>query len=199
MPNSGWRIWTASLMAVITGIACAGVQVLLVFTLRGPYANGVSWPITTIGIIAAVVLAAGLIPPYFELWKRNFRVIGINFIFLTTDWFGAFFSAMALVAQHTFDVIGGSSYTVCMILELGIFLSHILWRIRTRKIHREAKLAGLSYDDYVEDKHGLPAVDSSASLEKLPIPSSANGTDTDLEKGTTQVATVSASEQKTTL
>lgn len=48
------------------------------------------------GIIAAVLLAAGLLPPYRELWKRRGRVIGINWVFLGMDWFGAFFSLMAL-------------------------------------------------------------------------------------------------------
>jgi hypothetical protein len=49
-----------------------------------------------LGVIASVLLAAGLIPPYFEIWKRRGRVIGINWVFLTIDWFGAFFSLMAL-------------------------------------------------------------------------------------------------------
>jgi hypothetical protein len=31
-----------------------------------------------VGVIAAVLLASGLIPPYFELWKRDGRVIGIS-------------------------------------------------------------------------------------------------------------------------
>jgi hypothetical protein len=69
-------------------------------------------------ISASVILGLGLIPPYFELAKRNGRVIGIgtscgvglcetrvsvlrlcvhiDFIFLTVDWLGAFFSLMAL-------------------------------------------------------------------------------------------------------
>ena len=33
-----------------------------------------------VGIIAAVLLAAGLHPPYGELWKRRGRVIGINWV-----------------------------------------------------------------------------------------------------------------------
>lgn len=72
-----------------------------------------------VGIIASVLLAAGLLPPYGEIWKRRGRVVGINWvcssypncasssststeadmcwqIFLTMDWNGAFFSLMAL-------------------------------------------------------------------------------------------------------
>ncbi|KAL8905111.1 MAG: hypothetical protein Q9171_006807 [Xanthocarpia ochracea] len=78
----------------------------------GPYSRGVEWPMTLVGIISAVLLAGGLIPPYFEIAKRNGRVVGINFIFLSIDWLGAFFSLMALVAQRTFDVLGGVQYIV---------------------------------------------------------------------------------------
>lgn len=53
-------------------------------------------PILVIGIAAAVLLAVGLLPPYQEIWRRHGRVIGFNWIFLTMDWGGAFFSLMAL-------------------------------------------------------------------------------------------------------
>lgn len=37
-----------------------------------------------------------------------------------------------------------------MFLEMGIFASHIIWRIRTRTLRKQAKLAGLSFDDLPE-------------------------------------------------
>jgi len=49
-----------------------------------------------IGVIASIFLAAGLLPPYYEMWKRRGRVVGINLFFIVMDWFGAFFSLMAL-------------------------------------------------------------------------------------------------------
>ena len=33
-----------------------------------------------LGVIASILLAGGLIPPYFEIWKRRGRVIGINWV-----------------------------------------------------------------------------------------------------------------------
>jgi hypothetical protein len=32
-------------------------------------------------------------------------------------------------------------------LELGIFVSHIVWRLRTRKVRREAAAQGKTFDD----------------------------------------------------
>ncbi|KAJ4374745.1 hypothetical protein N0V83_001821 [Neocucurbitaria cava] len=97
-------------------------------------------------ISASVIQVMGLIPPYFELAKRNGRVIGINFWFLTIDYAGAFFSLMAV--------------------ETGIFLSQAIWLWRVRHIRREAKKVGLMYDQYIAKNPSkkLPRSDSQDSV-----------------------------------
>jgi hypothetical protein len=115
------------------------------------YNRGNEVPTLVIGIVASILLAAGLLPPYAELWKRHGRVVGINWIFLSMDWCGAFFSLMAVVAQNTFDVLGGVLYIICCFLELGIFTSHIIWMIRTRKIRKAAAAEGKSFDDLIAE------------------------------------------------
>ena len=45
---------------------------------QDPYARGISWPMTAVGVIAAILLGAGILPPYFEIWKRGGRCIGIS-------------------------------------------------------------------------------------------------------------------------
>ncbi|KAF2656429.1 hypothetical protein K491DRAFT_596869, partial [Lophiostoma macrostomum CBS 122681] len=161
-----WRARTAALATILVAIGFAVTETILILTLRGPYHRGIEWPMMMVAIIASVILAVGLIPPYFELAKRNGRVIGINFIFLTVDWLGAFFSLMALVAQNTFDVLGGSLYIVCMFLELGIFLSQGIWLWRVRHVCSEAKKAGKTYDEYVE-QHPSKKLRPSASSESI--------------------------------
>ena len=49
--------------------------------------------------MAFVLLISGYVPIPFELAKRRGRVVGIDFVFLTIDWIGAFFSLMALGKQ----------------------------------------------------------------------------------------------------
>ena len=105
-----------------------------------------------VGVVAAVLLAAGLLPPYFELWKRSGRVVGINFVFLSIDWLGAFFSLMGVVAQNTFDPLGGCLFIVCIFIEGGIFVSHGIWLVRTRKVRAQAKAAGREFDDLPESE-----------------------------------------------
>ncbi|KAL8700807.1 MAG: hypothetical protein Q9201_005241 [Fulgogasparrea decipioides] len=149
-PQIAWPTWKAASLAAAIGAIFGGLQALLVLTLRGPYSRGVEWPMTLVGVISAVLLAGGLIPPYFEIAKRHGRVVGINFIFLSIDWLGAFFSLMALVAQHTFDVLGGVQYLVCLLLEVGIFTSHLLFLLRTRSLRRRAKDSQIPFDEMSE-------------------------------------------------
>lgn len=44
------------------------------------YNDGNELPIFIVGIVAAVLLAAGLLPPYVEIWKRRGRVVGFNWV-----------------------------------------------------------------------------------------------------------------------
>ncbi|KAL8731815.1 MAG: hypothetical protein Q9181_004162 [Wetmoreana brouardii] len=148
--SSAWPAWKAASLATVIGAVFGGLQALLVLTLRGPYSRGVEWPMTLVGVLSAVLLAGGLIPPYFEIAKRHGRVVGINFVFLSIDWLGAFFSLMALVAQHTFDVLGGVQYIVCLLLEVGIFTSHLLFLLRTRTLRHRAKDSQVPFDEMPE-------------------------------------------------
>lgn len=40
-----------------------------------------------------------------------------------------------------------------MVLELGIYLSHIIWRIRYRKLRKEAKATGKSIDELLDERN----------------------------------------------
>ena len=37
-----------------------------------------------------------------------------------------------------------------LVFELGIFTSHIIWRLRTRKLRKRAKVEGIKFDDLPE-------------------------------------------------
>ncbi|KAK3366993.1 hypothetical protein B0T24DRAFT_534919, partial [Lasiosphaeria ovina] len=156
--HKSWVAWKAAALALAIAATFAGVEAALIFTLRPLYNDGKEVPIFVVGIFAAVLLAIGLLPPYGEIWKRRGRVIGINWIFLCMDWSGAFFSLLALVVQHSFDVLGGVLYIICIILEIGIFTSHLVWLLRTRKIRKAAAAEGKTFDDLLaeHEAQGIP-------------------------------------------
>jgi len=56
---------------------------------------------------------------------------------------------MALAAQHTFDVLGGTAYILILTMESGIGFVQLVWLWRTRKVRAEAKAVGMDYDEYI--------------------------------------------------
>ncbi|KAJ5107800.1 hypothetical protein N7456_004475 [Penicillium angulare] len=142
-----YSVLKATVLCLGTSALFGGLEALLILTLRIPYNKGVTWPDIVVGVVAAILLSAGLLPPYFELWKRDGRVIGFNWVFLSIDTLGGLFSLFALAAQGSFDILGGIMYIIVVVLEAGIYLSHIIWRIRYRKLRKEAKSSGISIDD----------------------------------------------------
>jgi hypothetical protein len=107
-----WRTWTATLLLVSLLVVFAGAEIGLILAIQPTYGRGIDWPVLTIGIIAFITLLSGYLPIPFELLKRRGRVVGIDFIFLSIDWCGAFFSLMALVAQTEFDALFGTLYAM---------------------------------------------------------------------------------------
>jgi hypothetical protein len=163
-----WRTWTATLLLTTLFIVFAALQAGLVFAIRPPYARGISWPVLLIGIIAFVVLIAGYFPIPFELLKRRGRVVGIDFVFLTIDWFGAFFSLMSLVAQSEFDALFGTLYALCCAIEMSMVTSHLVWRVRTRGVRKRAKAASKTFDEFEEGRDWqAKGIDLEAKFWKL--------------------------------
>lgn len=147
---SKWTTWKATLVGTGVGVLFGAVEAFEILTIKPLYDRGVEWPVMVVGIVGAILIAGGLIPPYFELWKRSGRVVGINFVFLSIDWLGGFFSLMGVVTQNTFDPLGGSLFIVCMFIEGGIFVSHGIWLFRTRKLRAIAKATGQDFDEMPE-------------------------------------------------
>lgn len=178
--HNKWRAWTSTVATIALAASFAIMELILILTLRGPYSRGVEWPMMLMAISASVIQVVGLIPPYFELAKRNGRVIGINFWFLTIDYAGAFFSLMAVVAQEWFDALGASLFIACMVLETGIFISQAIWLYRVRDVRREAKKAGMSYDEYMAK---IPRSESQNSVVDVEACRSQSDADSDVKTG----------------
>lgn len=130
-----------------------GLEIGFILWLRPLHREGKTWPMLLIGIIASVLLALGLVPPYFELAKRKGRVVGINFFFLGMDSSGALFSLISVVVG-TMDVMSLVLYAIVLAMEIGIFMSQIIWYTTGgRAIIREEKLVQLKEKEIVEFKN----------------------------------------------
>lgn len=173
------------LMYVVAFVAIAvGLEVGFILWLRPLHRRGKTWPMLIIGIIALVLLAVGLVPPYFELWKRRGRVVGINFIFLTMDSLGALF-LMLLIIVGQMDVMLLTLYAIVLAMELGIFASQVIWYflLGGRKIIKEekqaAKLAAEEASDVApntgSDTGSEAGGDHKSNAHDLPVSSHTDG------------------------
>ncbi|EAZ63653.1 hypothetical protein PICST_34004 [Scheffersomyces stipitis CBS 6054] len=132
------RMWIYIVGFVIIGIA---LEVGFILWLRPVYRHGTHWPLLIIGIIASILLAVGLVPPYFELAKRQGRVVGINFVFLFMDSMGALLSMLSIIVG-TFDIMSMVLYAIVLAMEIGIATSHAIWYFRMgKRIIKEEKAA----------------------------------------------------------
>ena len=61
------------------------------------YDRRINFPMIILGVIAGILLAVGLLPPYIEMWKRRGRVIGINWVCTPTG------QILALLTQLDFS------------------------------------------------------------------------------------------------
>ncbi|CAI4056619.1 hypothetical protein SUVZ_02G2200 [Saccharomyces uvarum] len=128
----------SKIVLIIATIIAAdiGMEVGFILWLRPLYEKGTTWPDLIFGILASVLLAVGLLPPYHELAKRKGRVVGINFAFLFIDSLGAWLSIVSVILGNM-DTMGIILYSIIAGMELGIFASHFIWWCRFKWLAKD--------------------------------------------------------------
>ena len=148
-------------VAVIGGLM-GGVEATLIVLLRIAALRQVRWPITFMAVLAAVLLAAGVLRHYWDTWTPR-TVRGISFIFVSIDAAGDLFSLLSIcvsiliqflhvivlmsvvVFQAELSVLGMAIYGTELTLWIGVFvcggyLNLVPWaqaKISTRRQQRE--------------------------------------------------------------
>ncbi|KKA21790.1 PQ loop repeat protein [Rasamsonia emersonii CBS 393.64] len=98
---------------------------------------------------------------------------------------GALFSLLSLAAEGSFDILGGVLYILCLLLEMGIYTSHIIWRLRNRKLLRQAKESGRTVDELLEElERETNGTRTPSEIEKGALPAVA-----EMDKGVLVTAT----------
>lgn len=95
-------VW--AIFIVLCGIF-AGFEVGSVYALWAGHRNGVEWPTLMYGYLSAVLLALGLLPQYWEIYKYR-EVIGISILFMAIDILGGVFSFLSLLFRKDLDIAG---------------------------------------------------------------------------------------------
>jgi hypothetical protein len=97
-----------------------GLQTGLIFALQHARSKHVNWPIILMAILSAVLLAAGVLRHYWDIYIHR-TVRGISFIFVGIDAMGDLTSLISVFFQPKLDIFGMAIYATELLLWLGVF------------------------------------------------------------------------------
>ncbi|KAF8587845.1 hypothetical protein K439DRAFT_1385372 [Ramaria rubella] len=152
----------ALLLASYTTIG-AGFETGMVFVSRHALRSGNSRPVQFFGIMSSVLIALGLLPQYWEIWKRR-EVVGISYFFITVDILGGVFSLLSLAFKAKFDAVAAVTYALVhsnQVMDSVILVAAMILNPRARRRRRESTLPGDSTPQEAEVP--TPAADEKTS------------------------------------
>ncbi|OIW24464.1 PQ loop repeat protein [Coniochaeta ligniaria NRRL 30616] len=163
------RNWTVTRsLTAVTPVAAlmAAIQASLIVGLRILKARHTEWPMTLMAVLSAVLLAAGVLRHYWDIYVHR-TVRGVSFIFVGIDAAGDVFSLASILFQPTLDVLGIVIYATEFVLWCGIFLCggyyNLLPWMRERLAEGSRSTTG---DETAPGRHGH--VDATITLHDLP-------------------------------
>jgi len=106
-------------MTIGAMILSGAVEVLLILVSRPAYERGISAPVKLFGILSVVIIAMGLLPQYWEIYKLG-EVRGISYIFIVIDMLGGILNDLSLAFSSEFDGLAAASYTSVPVSVNGI-------------------------------------------------------------------------------
>jgi len=101
-----------------------GMEAGFVFAVRHGLEENNDRPLQFFGVMTAILLFAGLLPQYYEIWKMK-EVQGVSMLFMLVDGLGGLFSFLSLVFQPPLDPLLSFSYVSVVLLDTGIMLLKI--------------------------------------------------------------------------
>jgi len=106
-----------------------GIEAALIVSLRIAKSRNVEWPMTVMAVLSAVLLAAGVLRHYWDIWVHR-TVRGISFIFVFIDALGDLTSLTSVLFQRHLDVLGLVIYGTELTLWCGVFVCGGYYNLR---------------------------------------------------------------------
>ncbi|KPI41000.1 uncharacterized protein AB675_8096 [Cyphellophora attinorum] len=117
--GSKWTPTKCCLRAIPIGALMGGVESGLVLGLREARSDNVTWPITLMAVLAAVLLSLGVLRHYWDIFQER-TVRGISFTFVAIDALGDLTSLMSIFFEPHLDILGMVIYGSELVLWLGV-------------------------------------------------------------------------------
>jgi uncharacterized protein with PQ loop repeat len=160
-----WSFAKVAAAVSLAGCFMGGIEAALIFAIRIGLENRTEWPLTLMAVLAALLLALGVMEQYLAIWK-NKSVHGISFLFCGIDALGDITSIISVIFERHIDILGIVMYGVEFVLWCGIFAAGFHFRLspwlrRTSSLIRARQQS--PHDQHVFDNgagvtlHDLPS------------------------------------------
>lgn len=154
-------------------LTMGGIQAGLIVGLSELKRQGIDTPLTLMAVLSAVLLAAGVLRHYWDIWVHR-TVRGISFTFVGIDALGDVFSLASVVFQPKLDVLGMAIYGTEFVLWLGVFACGGYYNLLPwlRKVRQEEEVdvshEGSEQDSNSDQLHNREQRHEGIALHDLP-------------------------------
>lgn len=114
-------------LSLIFGSILGGIEVGLVFALRMANERGQKWTATLMAVVAAVLLAGGVLRHYADMWKTRSDA-GLSLQFALLDAAGDVASLLSVTFQPSLSILGLVIYGSELVLWIGLIVIIIYFR-----------------------------------------------------------------------
>lgn len=129
------------LLSVAIGATLGGIEAGLVFALRVANERGQKWAATLMAVVAAVLLAGGVLRHYVDMWKTRSDA-GLSLKFALLDASGDVASLLSVIFQPSLGVLGLVIYGSELVIWIGLIVIVVYFRTTTRSHPREVGAGG---------------------------------------------------------
>jgi PQ loop repeat len=165
-----WPIHKTLFLTIPIALALGGAEVGLIVALRIAKQRDRTWPITLMAVLSAVLLAAGVLRHYWDIYTHR-TVRGISFIFVGIDAGGDLTSLISVLFQPKMNILGLVIYGTELILWIGVFacggyFNFVPWVQQNRRARRRERAEELN--PRIGNEINLNELPSSTSVFRTP-------------------------------
>lgn len=130
-----WSLKKLVPLAIVIGAVLGGAETGLVFALRVAFRRGHKWPSTLMAILSAVLLAAGVLRHYIDMFRTRSDA-GLSLKFALLDASGDVASILSVIFQPSLDILGLVIYGTEFVIWLGLVVILLYFRAAQRRKRR---------------------------------------------------------------
>ncbi|KNG89337.1 PQ loop repeat protein [Aspergillus nomiae NRRL 13137] len=141
--GDNWSLKKTVPVAIVIGAVLGGAEVGLVFALRVAFQRGQKWPSTLMAILSAVLLAAGVLRHYVDMFRTRSDA-GLSLKFALLDASGDVASILSVIFQPSLSILGLVIYGTEFVIWLGLMIILLYFRAAQRRKARDIRADGPS-------------------------------------------------------